>query len=96
MYRISACAGTLQNSFQDMLGMKTKLNVFNPNDPNAAKIKFKDVAGLHEAKVEIREFVDYLKHPEKYTASCNACSITLYCSQHFFHEVAGDFEIGNF
>src|SRR3990167_4118367 len=30
------------------------------------KIGFKDVAGLEQAKVEIQEFVDFLKKPEKY------------------------------
>ncbi|VDN31790.1 unnamed protein product, partial [Gongylonema pulchrum] len=58
---------SVKNSFQDMLGVKMKLNIINPGDRNALKTKFKDVAGLHEAKVEIKEFVDYLKHPEKYT-----------------------------
>ena len=30
-------------------------------------ITFADVAGLEEAKVEIKEIVDFLKHPKKYT-----------------------------
>jgi len=35
-------------------------------DKNAKKIMFKDVAGCDEAKAEIMEFVDFLKHPKKY------------------------------
>ena len=31
------------------------------------KISFKDVAGLKEAKVEIMEYVDYIKSPENFT-----------------------------
>ena len=30
------------------------------------KVKFKDVAGMDEAKLEIQEFVDFLQNPKKY------------------------------
>lgn len=49
-------------------GMDEILNMkkFEPIKPENIKTHFKDVAGMHEAKVQITEFVDFLKHPEKY------------------------------
>ena len=45
----------------------TKLRIIDPLAKDSKlKVKFRDVAGLHEAKVEISEFVDYLKHPAKF------------------------------
>ena len=34
----------------------------------SVKVTFKDVAGMEEAKVEVKEIVDFLKNPKKYTA----------------------------
>ena len=45
---------------------KSKATLFDKND--GVKVSFKDVAGLEEAKEEVNEIVDFLKHPEKYTA----------------------------
>lgn len=38
----------------------------NTLDKKAKKVMFKDVAGCDEAKTEIMEFVNFLKHPAKY------------------------------
>ncbi|MFC2090332.1 ATP-dependent zinc metalloprotease FtsH [Bacteroidota bacterium] len=44
---------------------KSKAQLFDKE--SNVKIDFSDVAGLEEAKVEIREIVDFLKNPKKYT-----------------------------
>merc|ERR1719175_468550 len=36
-------------------------------DPSEIKVAFKDVAGCEEAKIEIMEFVNFLKNPGQYT-----------------------------
>lgn len=44
---------------------KSKAQLYDNN--NDAKVTFKDVAGLEEAKEEVVEIVDFLKNPKKYT-----------------------------
>ncbi len=44
---------------------KSKAQLFDRE--SNVKIDFKDVAGLEEAKMEVKELVDFLKSPEKYT-----------------------------
>lgn len=44
---------------------KSKAQLFNKE--NYVHVDFSDVAGLEEAKIEVREIVDFLKNPSKYT-----------------------------
>lgn len=44
---------------------KSKAKLFDKD--NSTNVTFKDVAGLSEAKTEIEEIVEFLRHPQRYT-----------------------------
>ncbi len=57
-------AGRMQKSMgSGMLGMGNSKKMINSEKP---KTKFDDVAGVEEAKEEVQEIVDFLKHPGRY------------------------------
>ena len=62
LWRASSRAGGAQGLFS--VG-KSKAKLYNSE--TSVKVKFKDVAGMDEAKEEIMEFVQFLKEPSKYT-----------------------------
>uniref|UniRef100_A0A8C8BQP8 SPG7 matrix AAA peptidase subunit, paraplegin n=1 Tax=Otus sunia TaxID=257818 RepID=A0A8C8BQP8_9STRI len=64
IFRLIRVAGRVGgfNAFNQL-----KMARFTIVDGKSGKgISFKDVAGMHEAKMEVKEFVDYLKSPDRY------------------------------
>lgn len=64
--RSSSMTGGIKNSsssniYNQMLGQKKSFDVITKTN-----VRFADVAGLDESKMEVQEFVDFLKNPEKY------------------------------
>jgi len=57
-------AGRMQKSMGGgILGMGASKKLVNSEKPNT---KFEDVAGVQEAKEEVKEIVDFLKYPQQY------------------------------
>ena len=52
-----------KNMGSSILGIGSSRKLVNSEKP---KVKFGDVAGVEEAKEEVKEIVDFLKHPERY------------------------------
>ena len=52
-----------KNMGSSILGIGSSRKLVNSEKP---KVKFGDVAGVDEAKEEVKEIVDFLKHPERY------------------------------
>nr|CAD2128900.1 unnamed protein product [Meloidogyne enterolobii] len=54
---------------KEMFSIGQRIRIVDPTSKEGKKnlkIKFRDVAGLHEAKREVMEIVDYLRKPQKY------------------------------
>lgn len=49
------------NIYDQLLGQKKNFEIITKTN-----VRFADVAGLDESKIEVQEFVDFLKNPEKY------------------------------
>lgn len=56
------------NNFKPFINKLKSANftLVEPSMKHGKGVRFEDVAGLKEAKIEVMEFIDYLKQPERY------------------------------
>lgn len=60
-FYLMACFTQLQSQMT-----RAKFTLVDPLTGGGRGVRFADVAGLKEVKIEVMEFIDYLKRPEHY------------------------------